>query len=101
MRAGPTPLPGAGYGLGVFNVQRWIGHHGSLPGYESPTVCLPEAQATMAVLLDTGILHDNVEPSTLFGQAITRIVTPGHVVNLPARPAPPTTGTPSGSGHSP
>ncbi|MGR4883261.1 serine hydrolase domain-containing protein [Streptomyces sp. LARHCF249] len=72
-------IPGAGYGLGIFNIQGWIGHNGSLPGYETLTVYLPEAQATMVVLLNTDVLHDGQEPSTLFGEAITSIVTPRHV----------------------
>ncbi|MFG2775179.1 serine hydrolase domain-containing protein [Streptomyces sp. NPDC048350] len=86
----PTPIPGAGYGLGIFNVRGWIGHNGSLPGYESLVVYLPEARATMIVMLNTDILHDGVEPSTLFGQAITRIVSPEHVYNLPVTPSPKT-----------
>ncbi|MFI2367465.1 serine hydrolase domain-containing protein [Streptomyces sp. NPDC018833] len=87
----PTTIPGAGYGLGIFNIQGWIGHNGSLPGYESLTMYLPESQATLVVLLNTDVLHDQTEPSTLFGQAITRIVTPAHVFNIPvtgARPSP-------------
>ncbi|MFD6231352.1 serine hydrolase domain-containing protein [Streptomyces sp. NPDC060232] len=72
-------IPGAGYGLGLFDVQGWIGHNGSLPGYESLGVYLPQAQATMVVILNTDILHDGQEPSTLFGEAITSIVTPGNV----------------------
>ncbi|MFE9632602.1 serine hydrolase domain-containing protein [Streptomyces sp. NPDC006463] len=72
-------IPGAGYGLGIFNVQGWIGHNGSLPGYETLTVYLPEAQATMVVLLNTDVQHDGQEPSTLFGEAITSIVSPDHV----------------------
>ncbi|MBT2366290.1 beta-lactamase family protein [Streptomyces sp. ISL-10] len=87
----PTGIPGTGYGLGIFNIQGWIGHNGSLPGYESLTVYLPESQATLVVLLNTDILHDQTEPSTLFGQAITRIVTPAHVFDIPvtgARPSP-------------
>ena len=50
-----------------------------------------ESQATLVVLLNTDVLHDQTEPSTLFGQAITRIVTPEHVFNIPvtgARPSP-------------
>ncbi|WP_234332059.1 serine hydrolase [Streptomyces sp. NRRL S-87] len=81
----PTTIPGAGYGLGIFNVQGWIGHNGSLPGYEALAMYLPEADATMVVLLNTDILVDGVhEPSTLFGQAITQVVTPNHVYFLPA-----------------
>ncbi|MCX5386660.1 serine hydrolase [Streptomyces sp. NBC_00083] len=79
----PSTIPGAGYGMGIFNVQGWIGHNGSLPGYESLTMYLPESKATLVVLLNTDITHDGSEPSTLFGQAITKIVTPNHVYNLP------------------
>lgn len=82
----PTKIPGAGYGLGIFNVQGWIGHNGSLPGYESLTIYLPSAQATVVVMLNTDINYKNEEPSTLFGQAVTQIVSPGHVFNLPAEP---------------
>ncbi|MFF2850290.1 serine hydrolase domain-containing protein [Streptomyces sp. NPDC058001] len=79
----PTGVPGAGYGLGIFNVQGWIGHNGSLPGYESLTLYLPESGATLVVLLNTDILYNGQEPGTLFGQAITEVVTPDHVFNLP------------------
>ncbi len=79
MRTTPMDVPGAGYGLGIFNVQGWIGHNGSLPGYESLTIYLPQAQATLVVLINTDIPYEGQEPSTLFGEAITRIVSPGHV----------------------
>ena len=82
-----TTIPGAGYGLGIFDVQGWLGHNGSLPGYEALTVYLPSAQATLVVLLNTDIDHNGQEPSTLFGEAITKIISPGHVFNLPAEPA--------------
>jgi D-alanyl-D-alanine carboxypeptidase len=82
-----TTIPGAGYGLGIFNVQGWIGHNGSLPGYESLTIYLPSAEATLVVVLNTDINHDNSEPSTLVGQAITKIISPANVFDLPAQPA--------------
>ncbi|MFF0473397.1 serine hydrolase domain-containing protein [Streptomyces sp. NPDC004284] len=94
LRTYPSGVPGAGYGLGIFDIQGWIGHNGSLPGYESLTIYLPEAKATLVVLLNTDVLHDNNEPSTLFGKAITSIVTPGHVFDIPVvEPKP----SPSGS----
>ncbi|OIJ68134.1 serine hydrolase domain-containing protein [Streptomyces mangrovisoli] len=83
----PTSIPGAGYGLGIFKVQGWIGHNGSLPGYESLTVYLPQARTTLVVLLNTDINYKNQEPSTLFGKAITSIISPNHVFDLPAEPA--------------
>ncbi|MFB6616850.1 serine hydrolase domain-containing protein [Streptomyces sp. NPDC085524] len=79
LKTTPMDIPGAGYGLGIFDVQGWIGHNGSLPGYESLTMYLPQYQATLVVLLNTDILADGQEPSTLFGEAITSIVTPDHV----------------------
>ncbi|MET9377459.1 serine hydrolase domain-containing protein [Streptomyces sp. NPDC002992] len=95
LKVGGTDLAGTGYGLGIFNVEGWIGHNGSLPGYESLTVYLPEAQATMVVLLNTDTNHDGQEPSTLFGRAITRIVSPEHVYDLPAVQSPPTSQPPT------
>ncbi|MFH9978904.1 serine hydrolase domain-containing protein [Streptomyces sp. NPDC017179] len=83
----PTSAPGAGYGLGIFDVRGWIGHNGSLPGYESLTVHLPPARTTLVVLLNSDIDEHGTEPSTLLGRAITKIVTPGHVFDLPARAA--------------
>ncbi|MXM64497.1 serine hydrolase [Streptomyces sp. HUCO-GS316] len=83
----PTPMPGTGYGLGIFDVQGWIGHNGSLPGYESLTVYMPSEQATLVVLLNTDIDYKGQEPSTLFGDAITRIISPDHIFDLPAQPA--------------
>ncbi|WP_330261101.1 serine hydrolase domain-containing protein [Streptomyces sp. NBC_00539] len=79
LKTKPIGVPGASYGLGIFNVQGWIGHNGSLPGYEVLAVYLPPARATMVIVLNTDVLHDGQEPSTLFGEAVTRIVTPEHV----------------------
>ncbi|MGW3448877.1 serine hydrolase domain-containing protein [Streptomyces sp. NPDC001076] len=80
----PTGIQGTGYGLGIFDVQGWIGHNGSLPGYESLTVYLPSARTTVVVLLNTDISYKgDIEPSTLFGNAVTRIISPAHVFDLP------------------
>ncbi|MFE0626664.1 serine hydrolase domain-containing protein [Streptomyces sp. NPDC058864] len=84
----PTPYPGIRYGLGLFDNHGWIGHNGSLPGYQSTAVYLPDAKATMVVLLNTDTAVGGNEPSSLFAEAITKIVTPDHVYAFP-----PTNGT--------
>ncbi|MQY36373.1 D-aminopeptidase [Streptomyces sp. RB17] len=80
---GTGTIKGAGYGLGIFDVQGWIGHNGSLPGYETLTVHLPETGTTLVVLLNTDIDHRGHEPGTVLGEAITKIISPAHVYNLP------------------
>ncbi|MEU4502962.1 serine hydrolase domain-containing protein [Streptomyces sp. NPDC024089] len=87
LRMGPSGLPDTGYGLGIFDVHGWVGHNGSLPGYESLVVHMPDTKATLVVLLNTDTDHRGSEPSTLFGEAITRVVSPQHVYTLPAQPA--------------
>ena len=89
LKVDPAGATGDGYGLGIFNVQGWIGHNGSLPGYQSLTIYLPEAEATLVVLMNTDVAKDGVAPSTRFGKAITGIVTPDHVYDFPAEPAQP------------
>ncbi|MGW0582369.1 hypothetical protein ACWD25_42050 [Streptomyces sp. NPDC002920] len=38
-------------------------------------------------MLNTDISYRNQEPSTVFGDSITKIISPDHVFNLPAEPA--------------
>ncbi|MEU8033596.1 serine hydrolase domain-containing protein [Streptomyces sp. NPDC049099] len=79
----PTGFKGAGYGLGIFDVRGWIGHNGSLPGYETVTIHLPPSRTTLVALLNTDTGYRSQEPSTVLGEAITRIISPAHVYNLP------------------
>jgi D-alanyl-D-alanine carboxypeptidase len=83
----PTGFPGLSYGLGIFETGGWIGHNGSIPGYESVTVYLPALKATLVVLINTDITTGGQEPSTLLARAVTRIATPDHVYdgNAPTR----------------
>ncbi|MER5177607.1 serine hydrolase domain-containing protein [Streptomyces sp. NPDC002896] len=83
LRTLPTGFPGASYGLGIFNSHGWIGHNGSLPGYQSVTVYLPSAEATLVILTNTDTSYENNENSTLFAKAVTGIVTPGNVYDVP------------------
>ncbi|MFF9282352.1 serine hydrolase domain-containing protein [Streptomyces griseosporeus] len=79
LRVLPTGVPGLGYGLGIFETGGWIGHNGSIPGYETVTVYLPARQATLVVMINTDITVGGQEPSTLLARAITQVATPGNV----------------------
>ncbi|MGF1429825.1 serine hydrolase domain-containing protein [Kitasatospora sp. LaBMicrA B282] len=74
---------GAGYGLGLFDINGWIGHNGSLPGYETVAVYLPSQQATLVVEINTDITYQGNEPSTLIAKAVTQVATPNNVYDLP------------------
>ncbi|MFE4977933.1 serine hydrolase domain-containing protein [Kitasatospora sp. NPDC056651] len=85
-----TGTPDLSYGFGVFTTHGWVGHNGSLPGYETVVVYLPAAQASLVIILNTDVTYQGSEPSTLLATAITQIVSPDNVYTLP-------TGAASGS----
>ncbi|MFE6054707.1 serine hydrolase domain-containing protein [Kitasatospora sp. NPDC056446] len=98
----PTGDPGVTYGFGLFNNNGWIGHNGSMPGYESVAVYLPDARSTLVMLLNTDVLYQGSEPSSLFANAITKILSPRNVYSIPPQTAAPSapgsaSGSPSGS----
>jgi D-alanyl-D-alanine carboxypeptidase len=77
-------IPAAGlapaeYGFALFNIAGWIGHNGSLPGYQSLTVYSPKRKTTMVILLNSDIDLSGNELSTLVGQAVTKVISPKHV----------------------
>jgi D-alanyl-D-alanine carboxypeptidase len=78
----PGLPPQDGYGLGIFNLGGWIGHNGSLPGYQTVAVYLPENQITMVILLNTDIEAQGGEPGTTVATAITKELTPDHIYTL-------------------
>lgn len=80
-----TGLAPARYGFALFDVNGWIGHNGSLPGYQSLTIYLPKAKATIVILLNSDINPAEGELTTLLGRAVTRIVTPGNVFFFSSR----------------
>jgi D-alanyl-D-alanine carboxypeptidase len=80
----PGLPPQDGYGLGIFNLGGWIGHNGSLPGYQTVSVYLPQTQTTMVILINTDIEHQGGEPSTSLATAITKELTPDHIYTLSA-----------------
>ena len=79
----PTGYPGTSYGLGIFKSGGWIGHNGSIPGYETVTVYLPSKKATLVLMINTDITYQGKEPSSLLARAITEVVTPNNVYDRP------------------
>ena len=72
----------AGYGLGMFKVGGWIGHNGSLPGYQTLVVYLPARKATMVLLINSDIAYKGTPLSTLLGEAVTKVITPRNVYSF-------------------
>jgi D-alanyl-D-alanine carboxypeptidase len=78
----PGMPPQDGYGLGIFNLGGWIGHNGSLPGYQTVVVYLPQKQTTLVILINTDIEYQGSEPGTTLATAITKELTPDHIYSL-------------------
>jgi D-alanyl-D-alanine carboxypeptidase len=78
----PGMPPQDGYGLGIFNLGGWIGHNGSLPGYQTVVVYLPQKRTTLVILVNTDIEYQGSEPSTTLATAITKELTPDDVYSL-------------------
>ena len=73
-------LEPAEYGFALFDIKGWIGHNGSLPGYQTVTVYSPRLKATMVILLNS----DETPPSgnelsTSVGKAITKVISPKNI----------------------
>lgn len=79
LRTLPTGYPGTDYGLGIFETNGWIGHNGSIPGYETVTVYLPSRHASLVIMINTDVVVEGQEPSTLLARAITAVATPDNV----------------------
>ncbi|KOU21226.1 beta-lactamase [Streptomyces sp. WM6372] len=76
-------IPGASYGLGILDFNGWLGHNGELPGYETIAAQLPAEKATLVVLINSDIDHRGKNLSSMIGNAVTSIVTPGHLWPAP------------------
>jgi D-alanyl-D-alanine carboxypeptidase len=75
------------YGLGLFNVHGWLGHNGSLPGYQTLALYRPQTRTTIVALINTDIERTpSIAPSTLVGEAITKVISPKSIYTLPAAP---------------
>lgn len=78
----PGMPPQDGYGLGIFNLGGWIGHNGSLPGYQTVVVHLPQKQTSLVIMTNTDIEYQGGEPSTTLATAITKELTPDHIYSF-------------------
>lgn len=77
--------PPDGYGLSIFSTGGWIGHNGSLPGYETVVMYLPEKELSLTVMINTDEIWEGNEPSTVVAEAITKVLTPDNVYFLPPK----------------
>jgi D-alanyl-D-alanine carboxypeptidase len=64
------------YGLGIFNAAGWIGHSGSIFGYQTVVLYLPAAQTTLVFFINTDV---PLKAGTTLARAITSVISPDHV----------------------
>jgi D-alanyl-D-alanine carboxypeptidase len=97
--AGPA---GTTYGFAIFTNNGWIGHNGSLPGYTTVVVSMPDQNATLVISANTDISTDGKSPADHLANAVTAVATPDHVyggkasagATTSASPGPSSTNTP-------
>lgn len=73
--------PESGYGLGLFRINGWVGHNGSLPGYKTVTIYLPEKQMTLVALVNSDIDEESDLVTSLLAP-ITELLSPDNVYNM-------------------
>lgn len=67
----------------AFTVAGWIGHNGSVPGYQTVAIYLPERETTLVVMINTDIaVPGGGDPSAALVTAITAVITPDNVYRL-------------------
>jgi D-alanyl-D-alanine carboxypeptidase len=84
-----TAVPGgepldARYGLGILSLAGFLGHNGGIPGYSSMAVYLPEADATIVVLVNQSTLDGG--PADFLFYDIAGLLFPERFQGLQARP---------------
>ena len=70
--------PASGYGLGLFRLNGWIGHNGSLPGYKTVAIYLPEKEMTLVAMVNSDIDEESDLAAALLAP-ITELLTPENV----------------------
>lgn len=72
-----------GYGMGIFTVNGWVGHNGSVPGYQTVAMYLPARQMSLVVMINTDIaVPGGGDPSETVAEAVTSVISPDHVYRL-------------------
>ena len=84
-----TAVPGgepldAKYGLGILSLAGFVGHNGGLPGYSSIAMYLPQAEATIIVLVNQCTLDGG--PADFLFYDIAGLLFPEQFPNLRGRP---------------
>ena len=84
-----TAVPGgepldARYGLGIFSLAGFLGHNGSIPGYSSIAVYLPETDTSMVILVNKSTLEDG--PANFVFYDIAGLLFPERFPALQPRP---------------
>ncbi|MDX3539006.1 serine hydrolase [Streptomyces sp. MB09-01] len=101
LRMLPTGHADVRYGLGIAELDGWIGHNGELPGYETVAVRLPQARATLVIVVNSDVDGKFGSLSSLVANTVTKIVTPEHVWSLPPEAQPNAVPEPSAPPASP
>jgi D-alanyl-D-alanine carboxypeptidase len=70
-----NPQASAFYGLGIFNAGGWIGHSGSMFGYQTVALYLPQTQTALVFFINTDMPR---QASTTLASAITNVISPDH-----------------------
>lgn len=68
-----------GYGVGIVTVHGWLGHTGSIPGYQTLVVYEPQTQTSLVVMVNGDIPPNGQTPRDVIGLAITKVITPDHL----------------------
>ncbi len=70
------------YGMGVVYNKGWIGHTGTLPGYNAVVYHMPEKAATLVILGNSDICANGKTAASALWDAIASVLTPQHVPTL-------------------
>lgn len=80
----PPLTPNRTYGLGIVYNDGWLGHEGSIPGYNTMSYYLPRDDATMIMLVNSDIGVKDTSPASALFRALSTIVTPTNALTIEA-----------------